>query len=464
MMRFRNRWKLGITTTAGNRKRNNVLLKGWLIVCLLCSFGAQAQEHGNFSTRLNNARDTAVILGMIRTGNDIVYTHIDSATKLFSRAEELSRIAGYNDGIGYALAGKGLALTARGRFDEGFSAYNEAMPYCLHATHLKYAVIHLYFNMALSWSERENYTKANEYYHKVLQLVQERMPGNSQFLLSVYNNMVGVQINMGSEQLAMTYIDKAIQLARKINKVPFLAQAIMNKGDIYFTRARYDSALFYYQQASAYVTQVNEPQLTQSYYQRMGDVLLEQKQNDKALEYLRKADKLNDGTRPLADELQAGYSLGDALYRVGRYQEAETVVLKALTKATTTGYAKNRQNGHAVLIALYKDQGRYREAFEQQEQYQQLADSMINTEKIRAVNEIEIKYQVAQKDKDIAENKLMIAQQNKKIYRNNMIVGCIAAGFLLMLLAGAGIYRHRRKLALRDRKIEQLKAMMEGEE
>lgn len=424
----------------------------------------RAQEHIRFSNRLLTAKDTAVILDMIRKGNDIVFTHIDSALQLFTRAEQLSRIAGYNDGLGYALANKGLALTARGNFDQGFDCYKAALPYCLHATHLRYALIHLYFNMALSWSDKENYIQANAYYHKVLQLVQERMPGNYQFLLSVYNNMVGVQVNMGSDNLAMAYIDKAILLATKHHKTAFLAQTLMNKGDIYFTRTQYDSALYYYKTAAEYVKQVNEPQLTQSYYLRMGDVLLEQKANREALDYLQKAEQLSDPSRPLSDELRAGYSLGDALYRMGRYKEAEALLLKSIAKAEQTGFTKNKQNGHAVLMALYKDQGRYKKAYEQQSQYLQLSDSMINADKIRAVNEIEIKYQVAQKDKAIMENKLMIARQGKKLYQNKIIITSISTGVLLLLIFGIAVYRHRQKINLRDRKIEQLKAMMDGQE
>lgn len=440
------------------------ILTGIIVLFFIAPPKVPAQELIGLSTETRSPRDTAFILTLIRRANDIIYTHTDSSLQLLKRAEQLSRSSGYNDGTGYALANMGLAMTTMGHYDQGFACYKAAMPYCRQAKHLKYALPHLYFNMALSWSDKEDYTRANEYYHIVLKLVQQRMPGNAQFLISVYNNMVAVQINMGSDNLAMTYIDKAIRLATDHNKKPQLAQVLLNKGDIYFTRKQYDTAAYYYKLASKYVEEVNEPHLRQSYYQRMGDVLLEQKKYPLALNYLQNARKLNDPMTPLMGEIIGGYSLGDALYRNRKYKEAEEVLLAALAKAEKTGLTKNKQNGHAVLMNLYKDQGRYQEAYQQQSEYLSLSDSIINLEKIRAVNEIEVKYQVARKDKELMQNKLMIAQQSKKIYRNKIVIISISLGIVLLVAGGIIFYRYRKKINIRDRKIEQLKAMMAGEE
>jgi signal transduction histidine kinase len=446
----------------------NKLLYRWMrtgiLVLLFIKPGPSvAQEFPSISTRPFTTRDTAEVLKLIRIGNDIVYQHTDSALQLYIKAEQLSRNSGYNDGIGYALANKGLALTTKGYFDKGFACYNAALPYCLNALHLKYALIHLYFNMALSWSDKEDYLKANAYYHKVIDLVQERIPGNYQFLMAVYNNMVGVQVNMGSPELALSYIDKAMQLAIAHNKKSQLAQIILNKGDIYFSLKKYDSALYYYTSASKYVTELRDNHLQQSYNLRMGDVLLEKNKHEEALIYLQKANLLDNPEHPLMG-IQVGYSLGDALYRLNRNKEAETILLKALATAVRTGLVKNKQNGHAVLMELYKKEGRFKEAYEQQRQYLQLSDSIINVEKIRAVNDIEIKYQVAQKDKAIIQKELKIAQQGKKLYRNKIIFISLSAGIILLSISGFAFYRYKQKISLRDRKIEQLKARMDGEE
>lgn len=392
-----------------------------------------------------------------------MYTHTDSALQLFTKAEAMSRISGFSDGIGFALANMGLATTTLGNFEKGFAYYEAALPYCLQARVLKSAPIYLYVNMAMSWGDQENYPKANDYYHKALQLIRERFPEEGRFLLAVYNNLISVQVYMGSIPQAFTYANRAIELARTYQDTATLAQILLNKGDIYFSQKAYDSALVYYNEAAAYVLKVQEKSLTKSYYQRMGDVLLEKGRYQEALDYLEKAKALKSYIRPLS-EIILDYALGDALYRSGRNREAEKIVLAALARAEATGLTKNQQNGHAVLMALYKDEGRYREAFEQQSAYLRLAENILDQDKVRAVNEIEVKYHVAEKNKAIVEKELKISQQRRALYRKNITIAGTAGGIMLLVFGGLVFYRYKQQIHLNERKVTQLKAMMAGEE
>ncbi len=430
---------------------------GWILIALLMiwPFYTWSQE----KIKIHTSADTMMIHQLINDGQEYIFTRTDSALHLFREAEEMSRAGGYDDGIGYALANTGLALTTLGDYKAGFAAYNTALPYCIHAKQLKIALIHLYFNVAMSWADKEDYLKANQYYHKAIDLLQQRFPDNQILLLAIYNNLIAIQVNMGSYEQALAYAEKAYALGLQYHKTPQLAQVIMNKGDIFFSKKSYDSALFYYKKALPYIQEGVNKSILRSYYLRMGDVLLEQKQYKEALTYLQDAHKLSKDTRPL-EFINTSYSLGDALYRLGRYTEAEKVILPALKMATETGLVKNKQNGHAVLLELYKKEGRYKEAFDHLSAYQQLSDSIISIGKVRTVNEIEIKYQVAEKDKILMQKELRIAQQDKKLYQQNLVIGSV-----ILISAGAFFfYRYTRKLNLRDRKIEQLKAMMEGEE
>jgi len=434
-----------------------------LVLCHWAPLVAAGQEFRGISQPVWDPTDTAEVLTVIRNANNLISSRPDSSLQLFETAIAKSRSIGYEDGYGYALANKGLALTITGHFDKGMACFGAALPYCRKARYLPYALAHLYFNMAMSWGNREEYLRANEYYHKVLDLVQQGFPNNQLFLISVYNNMVAVQVNMGSYAQAIKYSDMAARLASRYDKKPELAQIILNKGDIYWMLKQYDTALGYYAAAFKYVKEADQAALTRSYYMRMGNVLLELNRHREALGYLEKARALNIPSQPLGS-INTGYSLGDALHRLGRNREAEKVLLEALALAEKTGLTKNKQNGHGVLAALYKEEGRYREALEQLSKYQDLSDSIMNTEKVRAVNEIEVKYQVAQKDKAIMQRELMIAQQQKKLYRNRITIFSIIGGMLLLAAAGALLYRHRRRISQRDSEIERLKAMMEGEE
>ncbi len=446
----------------------NKLLKSWAIILgcwagILPSGAVLGQESMNLSSYLLTSRDTAEVLLLVSKGNELIYEHTDSALRLFRRAELLSRRSGFSDGLGLSLAGMGLAWTTLGYYAKGFACYHTALPYCQQATKLKSPLLRLYFNMALSWSDQEEYVKANEYFHKVIGLVQVQDPGNAQYLIPVYNNLIGIKANIGSYTQALGYANQAIDLARSFGEKKLLAQVLLSKGDVYFMMKQYDSTLSCYQEAAPLVVAVHDAVLTPSFNHRMGDVLLEVGKFKEALAYLEEARRASQNGRPLM-KMMVLYSLGDALYRLGRYPEAEPVVLEAMDLSRKTGLTKNRQNGYLVLIDLYKAQGRYQEALAQQTEYLQLVDSQINEAKIRAVNEIEVKYQVAEKDKSLIQKELQIAQQDKRLYRKNMTIAGIAGGVLLLSSLGVAFYRYQRKISLRDRSIGQLKAMVAGEE
>lgn len=407
--------------------------------------------------------DTGAVMQLLRKGSALIYTHTDSALAFFTRAEALSRASGFSDGVGLALAQMGLAATTLGAFDKGFEYYRQALPYCRQAKVLRAAPIHLYANMATSWGDQENYAKANAYYHRALRLIEERFPDDGRFLIPVYNNLISVQVYMGSIRQAFLYADRAIALAVRDEQWATLAQVLLNKGDIYFSQKHYDSAMVYYDQAARFVHQAQEKSLTKSYYQRMSDVLIETGRYPEALGYLEKAKALKAYSRPLS-EITLDYTLGDILYRLGKNREAESVLLAALAKAQATGLTKNRQNGHAVLMALYRDEGRFEEAFEQQRAYLRLSESILQADKVRAVNEIEIKYQVAEKNKALVENELEISRQNRTLYRKNIIIAGSTGSIILLVFSGIAFYRYKQKLNVNAQKVTRLTAMMSGEE
>jgi signal transduction histidine kinase len=173
---------------------------------------------------------------------------------------------------------------------------------------------------------------------------------------------------------------------------------------------------------------------------------------------------LSGSTNPLHAFIMPGYSMGLALYRLKEYKQAEQILLAALDKATQTNLNNDKKEAHATLAAVYEGLGRYKEALQQQRLYEQLKDSQTNTEKLRAINEIEARHQTAQKDKEIIQKGLQIAQQEGRLERKNILIGVVIGTAVLLVLVVLGVWYSRRKISLKDRKIEQLKAMMAGEE
>lgn len=422
-----------------------------------------AQEQVHLSHATFSTADTLKVRALIRRGIALLSRNTDSAIACFEAAETLSRNTGFDDGIGYALAFLGAAVTDKGDYKKGLALYREALPYCRRARFIGNALPSLYINMGGSFFQSGDYERAYEYYYQALKYMQQYMPYNEN-IAAVYNNLATVQEELGQHRQALSYSIQAEAFARKRNSVVLICSALVNKGTAYDKLLLADSAMLALREALQLSRKEGIVDIQQACLTSIGDLLLKAGNNRGAVAYYRDAMQLSTTTSPLHAFITPGYSLGLALFRLGAYREAEQILLAALSRAEQTKLTGNMKDGRATLATLYEATGRYREALEQHQLYDQLKDSQTNTEKVRAINEVEARYQTVQKDKALLEQEWTIAQQKRRLEHKNMLIGAVTGGTLILLMIAIGVYRSRRRIAMRDQRIAQLKAMIAGEE
>lgn len=435
-----------------------------LVACLTCgSLPVQAQENLQLVFPSFTTKDTVRVRSLIRKGIAQLARDTDSAIASFREAELLSRRTGYDDGIGYALAFLGAAVMDKGEYKQGLDIYYEAIPYCRRARYIRNALSSLYINMGGSYFQSGDYERANEYYYSALKFLQQHFPDDDN-IATVYVNLATVQIELGKYRKALLYADYARQLAVRKHALVLEGSAIVNIGTAYDKLGLQDSAMYYFKEALDLSRKYAFTDMQQASLTSIGDMMLQAGHNREAVAYYREAMQLSTATSPLHAFIMPGYSMGAALFRLGQYKESERVLLAALRKAEETRMVNNKKEAHATLAAVYEASGRYKEALQQQRLHDALKDSQVNADKVRAINEVEAKYRTARKDRELIQKDLQIARQERRLERKNVLIWGVSGGSTLLFLVGAGIWYSRRKIGLKDRKIEQLKAMMAGEE
>ena len=129
---------------------------------------------------------------------------------------------------------------------------------------------------------------------------------------------------------------------------------------------------------------------------------------------------------------------------------------------------------YVKLIEVYKATGQYQKALDYTDIVNALKDSLISVEKAKAINQLDIKFQTAEKDKQIAQSQLQIATQNSNITRKNRWTAAVSGGIALLALLLLVIYRNARhkqrlqaeqiKTLQKESTIGNLKSMVQGEE
>ena len=62
--------------------------------------------------------------------------------------------------------------------------------------------------------------------------------------------------------------------------------------------------------------------------------------------------------------INASYTLGDALYHLGKYREAEAILVDNLRQAVAANLKDNTVKGFNTLTQVYKATGQYKKAVE----------------------------------------------------------------------------------------------------
>ncbi len=126
------------------------------------------------------------------------------------------------------------------------------------------------------------------------------------------------------------------------------------------------------------------------------------------------------------------------------------------------------------LANSYEAIGNYPQALANKNIYLSLNDSLSRKEKLDMISRQEIRYRIAQKDKELLEQQLTIARVNNKVRNKNVVIGSAVALLLflaLLLIMWRRRNIHKQKLQqqsienLQQKiKIERLNATIAGEE
>jgi signal transduction histidine kinase len=156
--------------------------------------------------------------------------------------------------------------------------------------------------------------------------------------------------------------------------------------------------------------------------------------------------------------------LSSAYIAASQFEKARRYVDTSNGIAARMGYAELRQHNYDLLANIAEKTGNYQEAYRYQLQKATLRDSIFGIEKTRQIEELNTRYETAQKERQITEQQLRIQRQN------TIFVAVAALIFLLALLAYVYYRRYRWKqearlqAAILRQREEATRAVMEAEE
>ncbi len=406
---------------------------------------------------LGSQRDTTELKRLLQLSDDIKTDHPDSSKKILDAVLEDYKQLNYPTGVINTLQALARYHADDGNYEQSLNKLQEALSHCRKHPETQSSLPLIYGGIATLYQLQNNYRNAAHFYFRSIMEAQ-RFP-ESTGLDYTYSNLAGIFNIFGQTDIALSYLKRAEQIALEKNHTTILENVLANRGIIYITQEKWDLAMEHFQNTLYLGEKYNLPRAQHFALINMAAIHLQNNEAEKALEKAQKALVITTDVNT-AYLNNARIILGNILYQLRRFQEAEDTLLHTLATAEKLNIGTHMARSHEALAKVYAATGRYRQAYLAHQKYMALQDSIKSREIAHTVNQLEMKFRVAEKDNELYRQQLLIYQQQRRIDRKNLLIISTTTGAIALMILLAALYRNRRH----KQQIVQLKAMMKGEE
>ena len=287
------------------------------------------------------------------------------------------------------------------------------------------------------------------------------------------NNLSSILYYTGDYQKGMQYAVTGYRLAGEIHDTSAIITSLLNISGFEAALKEYDSSLNHIHAVMELARRTNNKLKMLDALNNLGELLSDLGRNREALEKYEQMMQLSRETERPDYRMYAEGNMGNTLAKLSRYKEGEPHLAAAIQIAENIHASNELQQWLSFMADLQHRQGNNKAAFIYLKRYQNLKDSLMNIQTKKNTRQLEMQYQSAKKDKELADQGLSIVRQHAAIQRKNSLLFIFISGILsliLILFVSRRNYRNKRRLhgqavlaMQKEQEVIRLKAMMEGQ-
>lgn len=319
-------------------------------------------------------------------------------------------------------------------------------------------------NLGLSEWNMGNFERALTHYFKALEQFK-KTDRSLNYVANTYNNIGLLYYDKRDLPKAEEFNNKALAILDSLPDSYELAAAYTNKGNIYSNRDEHDAAIAAYQESYRIHERIgNDYGMGVALY-NIARIYDDEGKYGLALEYALRS--LDARTRIGDRTGNAGtYVLLSGLYlELGRVQDglsaldtAEKMAQSLQSKLLFARLYKNKANFYAKL-------NQHSKALDNYKIFKVYDDSLKLEQTDKQVRELEVRFDVAQKDETIAKNKLAILDQKIKLQQQTYLAAGLSVLLLLLVILGLmwrSRYQYKQKELLAQERLRERQARIEA--
>lgn len=306
---------------------------------------------------------------------------------------------------------------------------------------------YLYVN-ALKSSFNGDYVSSIENTFKALEFFEAQ---NNNFKMALaYGSLAFDYRNLSDVINERAYLEKAIAINKANNFANNLIQNLNNLGSSYEEEGLLDEALSYYDSAFTVLQDyVFSPRLMAQNLTNRANIFENLEDYGKSIDLLNQALEICEQNNIAYGIMLLNMNLGE-LYRVTQnFDQSEHKLLLAIDKAKEMKLAKELSLSYQRLAWLYRDMGDFKAAYNNDQRYRAINDSLVNETVRTNANELKEKYETEKREKEII-------SLSKNRLEQRFVIVLLAVLLLIFIFIALLWYARQRNLRSKYQFIEKL--------
>jgi len=447
---------------SGNRKMQAKIYTNTAIICYYQGNLEKAREYFSktMTVALEMGDDELLSGSYINQGRVAQYAgDIQLAVDNYQKAIEVSTRINDENGIVICYQNIGSIWFNSSNFVRALEAYQESLQRALKLGDQS-NISKDYHNMGEVYAFLGDYEVAINYYIQSAQI--KKQLNDLQGMASVYSSIGGLNYQRGEYRQALVYHQKALDIDLKLKFMQGLARDYANLGNVYLQMEQYDKGIGLALKSLELHQQLSYEDGLVDLYSILGSLYAGKADYETAMPYLNKSLAKSKEAGDKTGMASAMNGLGNLVLteagkltgneRTDLYSKAMEYGKKALALSKASQALPIQWESAQLLVSAYKKAGNFEKALEFSEESRNINDSILSSEKNKALILAETKWNAEQRQQKIEqleqEKQLQddaIRQKEKSSRLKNTIIGLLMFIMLLILTSAFFAFMYIRK-------------------
>lgn len=272
--------------------------------------------------------------------------------------------------------------------------------------------------------------------------------------LGLNTMMTYALINMGTTSVQLNNYDNAYRAYKRSYDIllegdrnpMLLSYAYNGLGTMYDEHfLKFDSAIYYFKNGAENAELANNGYLLSISHNNLGTLYRKVNDLDSAMFFHESAIQLKTEIQDLSGLSSALINRGNTYLEQKKYTLAEKDFLESLAIAEDINEMGDRERAYGVLYEYSKLRNRFKDALAYLEKRDVVKDSIITTEHLNKVADLNLQYETDKKEKQIELQDVQLSAQESKLQRNQILILALIAVAILLVVVVLLVRNQSRK-------------------